>query len=170
MSQQIDPAAAIALARQYRRVCLDHPDQRLNYHDVVLHVLKDVVGPSADNLYRPSPSDAAALARLSKLALALILGRDSSHGAPEMAVYLTIDHRHKAVVVDYGHHVLELMAAANSLLELIDFAVADLPADLVRAPYWDGEKFDRVGLSELPVERSYINNLFSAEIHVREVR
>lgn len=87
-----------------------------------------------------------------------------------MAVYLTIDRRENTVEIDYGRHVLELMAAVDSSLELIDFAVADLPADRVRAPYWDGEEFDRVGLPELSVESWRIDDLFSAEIHVREVR
>lgn len=176
-SDHPDPAAAIALARQYSRLCPEYPEQLLSLPELKIALGRGCLVEALPEQFTDPVLHSLRLRRCSELALQL-LGAAGA-GAPQpheidRAIYLTVradtSDTSEYIQVDYGHDLLALMHYAAYQPDLVTYPLAGYPelvaSDLMRQPYWDGEEITEVMLSELLVDGALTAEL-AAEIHIR---
>lgn len=141
-----EPAAAIALARQFDRISTEHPDQEYNWTEITQIVRQH--GGYLDP-FSGEHLDAGVDTRHRTQAAALVLQALTDPSSVDLAVYLTIDSRGQTYI-SYGDDVVRMLAYVAQRAHQLTFGVHELPAEMVREPYWDGEEittlqFDEIG-------------------------
>lgn len=176
MCNHPDPAAAIALARQYSRLSPEYPDQLLSLAELQRALGRDARIETLPGQFTDPARHRARLHRVDELALKLLGVAEGPASAPFMvdrSIYLTaarpVAGPHQ-VSVDYGHDMLALLHYAAHQPHLINYPVSAHPtlaaSDLMRRPYWDGEVITEVSLDELELDGPVTTEL-AAEIHIR---
>lgn len=156
---------AIALARQFDRINTEHSGQEYTWTEIAQIVRQhggyldpfsgEHLNPSVDWQHR---AEAAALA----------LRALTDPASVDLAVYLTIDPRGQTHI-SYGDATVRMLAYVAQRAHQLVFHASELPAEMVREPYWDGEEITTLGFNELVFADRQDQLMLRAELHIRRL-
>lgn len=154
---------AIALARQFDRISTEHSDQEYTWAEIeqIIRQHGGYLDPfSGEHL------DLSIDAQHRAEAAALALRTLTDPASVDLAVYLTIDPRGQTHI-SYGDATVRMLAYVAQRAHQLTFHVSELPAELVREPYWDGEEITTLGFDELVFADRQDQQCLRAELHIR---